>query len=88
MRLTKYLAAGLLLAAATAANTQTPGASPTATTQGPAARVFRTTESRIAIGRSIHVAYDEEVQDAVVVIGGMLDLGPQAEVRGDAVVVG
>lgn len=59
----------------------------------------------MAIGRSIHIASDEEVTDAVVVIGGSLrvdgrvrdgvvviggniDLGPQADVRGDAVVVG
>jgi hypothetical protein len=67
--------------------------------------VYRTTGSRVALGRSIHVAADEEVtvavvvvggsvrvdgrvQDGVFVVGGDVDLGPQAEVRGDVVVVG
>lgn len=95
MRFTTHIAAGLLLAVATVASSQT--------NQPP--QTYRTTESRIGIGKTIHVPYDEEVQDAVVVIGGSLrvdgrvrndviviggnlNLGPQAEVRGDAVIVG
>ena len=35
-------------------------------------RVYRTTGSRVAIGRSIRIAGDEEVSDVVVVIGGSL----------------
>jgi hypothetical protein len=49
-------------------------------------RVYRTIDSRIAIGRSVHVAADEEISDAVVVIGGTLRV--DGRVRGDAVVVG
>jgi hypothetical protein len=48
--------------------------------------VYRTTESRIAIGRSIRIAADEEVQDAVVVIGGSLRV--DGRVRNDVVVIG
>jgi hypothetical protein len=48
--------------------------------------VFRTTESRVAIGKSIHVPYDEEVQDVVVVIGGSLRL--DGRVRNDVIVIG
>ena len=49
-------------------------------------RVYRTTESRIAIGRSITIASDEEVTDAVVVIGGSVRV--DGRVRNDLVVVG
>jgi hypothetical protein len=60
---------------------------PSPTSPAPEApRVYRTTESRIAIGKSIHVAYDEEVRDAVVVIGGSLRL--DGRVRNDVVVIG
>lgn len=67
--------------------------------------VYRTTGSRIAIGRSIQIPRGEEVSDVVVavggsvrvdgrvrdgivVIGGDVELGPQADVRGDVVLVG
>jgi len=49
-------------------------------------RVYRTTGSRVAIGRSIHVAYDEEVTDALVVIGGSVRV--DGRVRDGLVVVG
>ena len=68
-------------------------------------QVYRTTSSRIAIGRNIQVARDEEVSEAVVVVGGSvrvdgrvrdglvvvggdLELGASADVRGDVVLVG
>ncbi len=70
-----------------------------------AVRVYRMTGSRVAIGRSVVVERDEEVRDAVVVIGGSaridgrvrdgvfamggdVELGPDADVRGDIVLVG
>lgn len=49
-------------------------------------QVYRTTGSRVAIGRSIHVPRDEEVTDAVVVIGGSLRI--DGRVRDGVVVVG
>jgi hypothetical protein len=49
-------------------------------------RVYRTTESRIAIGRSITVASDEEVSDAVVAIGGSVRV--DGRIRNDLIVVG
>ncbi len=49
-------------------------------------RVYRTTESRIAIGRSITIASDEEVTDAVVVIGGSVRV--DGRVRNDLIVIG
>jgi hypothetical protein len=49
-------------------------------------QVYRTTGARIAIGRSIHVPVDEEVQDAVVVVGGSLRV--DGRVRDGVVVVG
>jgi hypothetical protein len=48
--------------------------------------VYRTTGSRVAIGRNIKVARDEEVSDAVVVIGGSLRV--DGRVRDGLVVVG
>jgi hypothetical protein len=86
VRLTKYLAAGLLLAVATAANSQTQNTSPTQSAPNQPSRTYRTTESRVGIGKSIHVPYDEEVQDAVVVIGGSLRV--DGRVRNDVVVIG
>ena len=49
-------------------------------------QVYRTTGTRIAIGRSIHVPVDEEVNDAVVVVGGSLRV--DGRVRDGVVVVG
>jgi hypothetical protein len=34
--------------------------------------VYRTTGTRIAVGRDVHIARDEEVRDAVAVVGGSL----------------
>ncbi len=48
--------------------------------------VYRTTGSRVAIGRSIHIPRDEEVTDVVVVIGGSLRV--DGRVRDGVVVVG
>ncbi|HUE87720.1 MAG TPA: hypothetical protein VMO26_16725 [Vicinamibacterales bacterium] len=49
-------------------------------------KVYRTTGTRIAIGRSIQVAVDEEVTDTVVVVGGSLRV--DGRVRDGVVVVG
>jgi hypothetical protein len=49
-------------------------------------RVYRTTGTRVAVGRSIHVAGNEEVTDAVIVIGGSLRV--DGRVRDGVVVVG
>jgi len=49
-------------------------------------QIYRTSGARIAIGRSIHVAGDEEVNDAVVVVGGSLRV--DGRVRDGLVVVG
>ncbi|MGE3276228.1 MAG: hypothetical protein AB7O67_14035 [Vicinamibacterales bacterium] len=68
-------------------------------------RVYRMTGARIGLGQDIVIERDEEVREAVVVIGGNLrvegrvrdgifvaggdvTLGPQADVRGDVVLVG
>ncbi len=70
-----------------------------------AERVYRRTGARLALGKSITVAEDEDVteavvalagsvriegrvRDAVVVVGGDLELAPTAEVRGDISVIG
>jgi hypothetical protein len=52
----------------------------------PPPRVYRTTGSRVAIGRNIHIARDEEVTDAVVVIGGSVRV--DGRVRDGLVVIG
>jgi hypothetical protein len=49
-------------------------------------RVYRTTGARVAIGRSIRIAADEEVTDAVVVVGGSLRI--DGRVRDGVVVIG
>lgn len=70
-----------------------------------AGRIYRRTGARLALGKSIIVAEDEDVteavvalggsvriegrvRDAVVVVGGDLELTPTAEVRGDISVIG
>ena len=76
----------LLLAALSAAPSQsTPsGSSPPSAAER--VTVYRTTGARIAIGRSIHVPADEEVNDAVVVVGGSARI--DGRVRDGVVVVG
>ena len=59
---------------------------PAATTPSAQPRVYRTTGARVAIGRSIHIARDEEVSDAVVVIGGSLRV--DGRIRDGIVVAG
>jgi hypothetical protein len=86
VRVPTYFAAVFLLIAAAAVHAQAQNTSPTRVAPSDAPRVYRTTESRIAIGRSIRVAHDEEVQDAVVVIGGSLRV--DGRVRNDVVVIG
>jgi hypothetical protein len=49
-------------------------------------QVYRAIGTRLAVGRSIHVAADEEVRDAVVVIGGSARI--DGRVRDGIVVVG
>lgn len=74
----------LLVAALSNARAQsTSSASPQPSDQP---QVYRTTGSRVAIGRNIKVARDEEVSDAVVVIGGSLRV--DGRVRDGLVVVG
>lgn len=51
-----------------------------------APQVFRTTGARIAFGRNIQIARDEEVLDAVVVIGGSVRI--EGRVQDGVVVVG
>jgi hypothetical protein len=48
--------------------------------------VYRTIESRIAIGRNITVARDEEVSDAVVAVGGSVRV--DGRIRNELIVVG
>jgi hypothetical protein len=73
----------LLGAAATAGGQST---SPPAPSQTEAAQVYHTTRARIAIARSIHVPVDEEVSEAVVVVGGSARI--DGRVRDGVVVVG
>lgn len=49
-------------------------------------QVYRTTGSRVAIGRNIRVAEDEEVTDAVVVVGGSVRI--DGRVQDGVIVVG
>lgn len=77
-----------------AASAQTPGAVEAEDTAGatagqtppPTARTYRTTGSRIAVGRSVVVERDEEVRDAVVVFGG--DVRVEGRVREGVVAIG
>ena len=82
--LTAGAVALLLSAASVSTHAQSTTNLPVQATDEP--RVFRTTGSRIAIGRSIHVASDEEVNDAVIVVGGSLRV--DGRVRDGVVVVG
>lgn len=85
MRVPAILASTLFLVAAASAQSraQITAEQPLPSDQP---RVYRTTESRIAIGRSITIASDEEVTDAVVVIGGSVRV--DGRVRNNLVVVG
>jgi hypothetical protein len=73
----------LLLAASSGAGSQPTPPPPSAPVEP---QVYRTTGARIAIGRSIHVPVDEEVNDAVVVVGGSARI--DGRVRDGVVVVG
>jgi hypothetical protein len=86
VRVPFHVGALLLLVAASAASPQAQNTSPTESTPPEQPRVFRTIETRIAIGRSITVEADEEVTDAVVVIGGSVRV--EGHVRNDLVVIG
>lgn len=55
-------------------------------TNTPVTRSYRTTGSRVAVGRSVVVERDEEVRDAVIVFGG--DLRIEGRVRDGVVAVG
>jgi hypothetical protein len=78
------LAAVLAMATAVAAAPQEPPA-PSSKPTAEERRVYRTTGARVAIGRDIHIAFDEEVRDAVVVVGGSVRI--DGRVRDDVVVV-
>src|SRR3712207_5302117 len=84
VRFPRYVAALLLCAAGSAVTLADTPVHAQASASKP--RVYRTIENRIAIGRSITVAADEEVTDAVVVIGGSVRV--DGRVRHDLVVVG
>lgn len=86
MRVFSYVGALLLLVTASGAVTQAQNTSPTVVPPEEQPRVYRTIENRIAIGRSITVAADEEVTDAVVVIGGSVRV--DGRIRNNLVVVG
>ncbi|MBA3271969.1 MAG: polymer-forming cytoskeletal protein [Acidobacteria bacterium] len=75
-----------LLLFAAAADTHAQNSTAPAPVENETPRVYRTTGSRVAVGRSIQVASDEEVSDAVVVIGGSLRV--DGRVRDGLVVVG
>jgi hypothetical protein len=74
----------LLLAAFATASAQNTSSSLPSSPEQP--QVYRTTGARIAIGRSIHVPVDEEVNDAVVVVAGSARV--DGRVRDGVVVVG
>jgi hypothetical protein len=77
----------LVCAALTTAYAQNRSGDPTSAPQpSDSPQVYRTTGARIAIGRSIHVPADEEVNDAVVVVGGSVRV--DGRVRDGVVVVG
>lgn len=85
-RLTPSAAAALLLVWAGPASAAGQNATPAAPATAAEPTVHRTTGSRVAIGRSIHVARDEEVSDVVVVVGGSLRI--DGRVRDGVFVVG
>jgi hypothetical protein len=74
----------LLLAAFSSASGQNTSSTPSPPAEQP--QVYRTTGARIALGRNIHVPVDEEVNDAVVVVGGSARI--DGRVRDGVVVVG
>jgi hypothetical protein len=77
----------LLLAAATGVGSQSTSSSPPPpAAQDDRPQVYRTTRARIAIGRSVHVAADEEVLEAVIAVGGSAKI--DGRVRAFVVVVG
>jgi hypothetical protein len=73
-----------LLVSAAQVSAQTPDPNESPDLERP--RVYRTTGARVAIGRSIRIAADEEVTDAVVVVGGSLRI--DGRVRDGVVVIG
>ncbi|MEW6321453.1 MAG: polymer-forming cytoskeletal protein [Acidobacteriota bacterium] len=74
--------AGVWLAGVAALEAQNVGPSGPA----PRAEVFRTTGTRIGLARSVHIARDQEVTDAVVAVGGSVRV--DGRVRGEVVAVG
>jgi hypothetical protein len=89
-QLSLCLGAAMLLAFATVegSTAQTPAqnSTPDQLEAPDAPRVYRTTRTRVALGRSIKVDRNEEVTDAVVVVGGSLRI--DGRVRDGVVVVG
>ncbi|MGH9173245.1 MAG: hypothetical protein ACRD1H_02745, partial [Vicinamibacterales bacterium] len=81
-----YPGAFALLFAAAITSAHAQNATSVATQVSDPPRVYRTTGSRVALGRSIRIARDEEVNDAVVVIGGSLRV--DGRVRDGVIVVG
>jgi hypothetical protein len=81
----KQAAIGLLLIACVASvSAQNTSGTTRESTDQP--QVYRSTGARIALGRSIHIAVDEEVSDSVVVVGGSARI--DGRVRDGVVVIG
>lgn len=80
------LSAALLLAISFVEHSSAQNATVSTPTVSDAPRVYRTTRTRVAIGRSIAVDRDEEVLEAVVVVGGSLRV--EGRIREGLVVVG
>ncbi|HTM29800.1 MAG TPA: hypothetical protein VL263_00770 [Vicinamibacterales bacterium] len=75
-----HLLFGLILVA------QSPSAPPPAAQEATAPIIYKITGSRIAIAQDVEVSADEEIQDAVVAVGGSLRAA--GRIRHGAVVIG
>jgi hypothetical protein len=78
------LMALLLVPSLSAANAQEPESAPRS--EPDRTTVYRTVGARVALGRNVHIVADEEVTDAVVVVGGSVKV--DGRVRDGIVVVG
>lgn len=85
VRALSYAGAVLLLSAAALATAQGQNASP-GSPRPAEPSVYHTTANRIAFGRNITIAANEEITDSVVVIGGSARV--DGRIRNDLIVVG
>ena len=95
MKLTRVVGVLVLLTAAATATAEAQAEAPPQPAESPSTsqpaeaerpQVYRTIQSRIAIGRSVTVSRDEEVTEAVVVVGGSARV--EGRVRNGLIVVG